>query len=108
MLVILTLLLFALLLLVYIRNRLTYYNNLPPGPPAVPILGSFPFLKGNGAADKLTHVSLERYGRDFVTLWLGSNLTIMIQDISITKDLFSKDAFSSRPTSWFTQVGTLL
>lgn len=90
-------------ILLLIRNR-KYYYNLPHGPPALPVLGSFPFLHGNGTADKVTSKALERYGKDFVTLWLGSCLTILIQDFNIAKELFSKDEFSARWSSWFHQV----
>ena len=94
-----------LLVLLFIRRR-KYYYNLPPGPPAVPILGSFPFLRGNGNSDKLTDKSLEKYGKDFVTLWLGSDLTILIQDFNVAKELLSKDEFSARPSTWFHKVST--
>ena len=95
----------TLLVLLFIRHR-KYYYNLPPGPPALPILGSFPFLRGNGTSDKLTDKSLEKYGKDFVTLWLGNNLTILIQDFNVAKELLSRDELSARRSTWFSKVST--
>ena len=94
----------TLLLIISVRNKRKYYHSLPPGPPAIPILGSFPFLKGTGFFDKLSGASCEKYGKDFVTVWIGNRLGILIQDFNICRSLFAKDEFSSRPTGWFFKV----
>ena len=68
------------------RKRL---KGLPPGPPTFPIVGSLPFLYGEGLASKLCDKSLEKYGDDFCTIWLGSKLFIIIQNFELTRDLFN-------------------
>ena len=70
--------------------------NLPPGPPALPIVGCLPFLEGEGMAGKLVHPSLEKYGKDFCSLWMGNRLLVIIQDIDLCRDLFARDEFSMR------------
>ena len=79
-----------------IAKRRTSKYKLPPGPPALPIVGSLPFLKGKGMVGKLVHPSLEKYGKDFCSVWTGNRLTVVIQDIELTRDLLSRDEFSAR------------
>ena len=70
--------------------------KLPPGPPAFPMVGSLPFLEGGGMVEKMVHPSLEKYGNDFCSLWMGNRLFVVIQDFDLCKDLFSRDEFSAR------------
>ena len=88
----------AILLAIYfaaVNWRMRKYK-LPPGPPALPILGSLPFLEGKGMVGKLLHPSLEKYGKDFCSIWTGNRLIVVIQDIDLCRDLLSRDEFSSR------------
>ena len=79
-----------------IKFRRNFKYKLPPGPPALPIVGSLPFLEGGGMVEKMVHPSLEKYGNDFCSIWMGNRLFVVIQDFDLCKDLFSRDEFSAR------------
>ena len=89
---------FALVLFIYIFLD-TYgkrLKGLPPGPPTLPIVGSMPFLHGEGLSNKLSNKSLEMYGDDFCSVWMGSRLIIIIQNFKLTRELFAKEECSAR------------
>ena len=89
---------FTALIALYLYSLYRYKRkyNLPSGPPALPIVGCLPFLKGTGMSGKMVHSSLEKYGKDFCSLWFGNRLNIVIQDLDLCRDLFSRDEFSIR------------
>ena len=68
--------------------------NFPPGPSAIPIFGSFPFLPGKDS---------EKFVSDYVTSFgpvtgfvIGQYYVTMINDWKLAKSLFSKEEFSGR------------
>ena len=78
------------------------YDNLPPGPFALPLIGSIPFLKGKGGpVGWMVDKSLYKYGKDFCTIWMGTIPFIWIQDYKLAKELFAKDEFSDRLNLWY-------
>ena len=78
------------------------YSNLPPGPFALPLIGSIPFLKGKGGpVGWMVDKSLYKYGKDFCTIWMGTIPFIWIQDFNLAKELFAKDEFSDRLNLWY-------
>ena len=79
-----------------IAKQRTSKYKLPPGPPALPIVGSLPFLEGKGMVGKLIHPSLEKYGKDFCSVWIGNRLTVVIQDVALSRDLLAREEFSAR------------
>ena len=75
------------------------YNKLPPGPPALPIIGSIPFLnRKKGNADATLHKSFYKLYPDIYTLWLGSKPLLVIQNFNLAKDLFIREEFCGRGT----------
>ena len=87
--------------LVY-QKRLQKYKNLPPGPFALPIIGSIPFLKGKGGiVGWMVDESLYKYGKDFCTIWMGTIPFIWVQDFGLAKELFGKEEFSARIEAWY-------
>lgn len=78
------------------------YRNIPPGPFALPLIGSIPFLKGKGGiVGWMVDESLYKYGKDFCTVWIGMIPFIWVQDFELTKELFAKDEFSARLDAWY-------
>ena len=79
----------------------------PPGPPAIPLVGSVPFLPGTG---------IERFVSDYVSsfgpvtgLVTGSYYLAMINDWRLARTLLTKEEFSGRlenyTTRWARSVG---
>ena len=73
-------------------------KSLPPGPPAIPILGSVPFLNTKiGVLQGFVDKTLYHFHPKLCTVWMGFFPTIIIQDYQLAKDIFSRDEFSGRP-----------
>ena len=93
--------LMVVFILVVLYAIFKYYNrgrnyNLPLGPPAVPVVGSLPFQdleKGPLMYNK----NLWVYSKYFTTLRMpGKADVIVIQDLKLAHDLFSRNEFSGR------------
>ena len=91
-----------LLLFVFLHLRIMKRSkSLPPGPPALPILGSVPFLNTkNGHVQGLVDKTLYHFHPKLSTVWIGFIPTIIIQDYQLAKDICSRDEFSGRPLSF--------
>eukprot|EP00092_Neocalanus_flemingeri_P018174 GFUD01019671.1.p1 GENE.GFUD01019671.1~~GFUD01019671.1.p1 ORF type:complete len:482 (+),score=104.99 GFUD01019671.1:156-1601(+) len=75
-------------------------NNLPPGPPRIPILGSLPFISvRRGLLDWVLDESITRHNMS--TVALGPRNSFVINDFELAKKLFGKEEFSFRITSQF-------
>ena len=85
--------LLTLILCLVFYNHYNKGKNLPPGPPSLPIIGSFSVSTvGNMVANR----KLWKY-EDMYTLFLGPVTTaIVINDFHRAKDLFFRDEFSGR------------
>lgn len=83
---------FALKLLFQTRKL----NNLPPGPPSLPIIGNLHHLKRplhrtfKGLSDKYGHV---------ISLWFGSRLVVVVSSSSLFQECFTKNdvVLANRP-----------
>ena len=92
--------LFFLPYVVYKRHR-KLCKSLPPGPPSLPLVGSFPFLQNTrGFADAIVQQPLYHYHPKLCTVWIGPSPIIMIQDFDLARDLFSREEFSARPAHY--------
>ena len=91
-----------LLLFVFLHLRIMKRSkSLPPGPPALPILGSVPFLNTkNGHVQGLVDKTLYHFHPKLCTVWIGFIPTIIIQDYQLAKDICSRDEFSGRFVNW--------
>ena len=93
-------------LLVLLVGLIAYrhYNrrkDLPPGPFSIPFFGNLFNLPNGVNPGSIVHESFYKYG-DMYTLFIGySNITVVINNLQLVKDLFSKDEFSGRMKSWF-------
>ena len=86
--------------LIYKRHK-RICNELPPGPPTMPILGSFFYLNfKNGNADAVLDKDFYKFNSDMYTVWLGSIPLIVIQNFNLAKDLFAREEFCGRPNGY--------
>ena len=88
----------ALFLVILIKHLLKLFSkpkNFPPGPSFVPVLGSYPFLKGNGI-ERMVNKEVTSYG-PVTGLFAGNYPLVMINDWKLAKALFAKEEFSGRP-----------
>ena len=73
-------------------------KTLPPGPPALPIVGSVPFLNTKiGLMQATVDKTLYHFHPKLCTVWKTFFPTIVIQDYQLAKDICSRDEFSGRP-----------
>ena len=85
---------------IYKRHR-KLCKSLPPGPPSLPLVGSFPFLQNTrGFADAIVQQPLYHYHPKLCTVWIGPSPIIVIQDFDLARDLFSREEFSARPAHY--------
>lgn len=79
----------------------------PPGPPAIPILGSIPFLWGKGP-ERFVNENMKSYGA-VTGFYTGSYPTIVINDWELAKSLFQREDFAGRIsnviTDWIRSTG---
>lgn len=78
---------------------LTIPRGIPPGPAGLPLVGYIPFVKRK-AQDTFTEIA-KKYGPVF-SIYLGSRLTVVLNDFESTKEAFIKqgDIFSGRPNDF--------
>ena len=94
----LTELLTAFLILLFVKLISKCFQkpkDFPPGPPHLPIIGSFPFLAGRGL-EKIVGAEVASYG-PVTGLYAGAYPLVMINDWKLAKSLFSREEFSGRP-----------
>ena len=90
--------LITLLLVVLVKFILTLFSkphNFPPGPPHLPIIGSLPFLQGEGL-EKYVGQAVAAYG-PVTGLFAGAYPMLMVNDWKLAKSLFNQEEFCGRP-----------
>ena len=71
-------------------------RSLPPGPPALPLLGSLPFLQlSKGLTDWVIDTRVTRHR--LATVGLGPSNVFVINDLQLGRELLEKAEFSGRP-----------
>jgi hypothetical protein len=88
----------TLLLVIVVKFIIKLFSkppNFPPGPPHLPIIGSFPFLSGSGV-EKYVGNAVAAYG-PVTGLFAASYPMVMINDWKLAKTLFAQEEFSGRP-----------
>ena len=73
------------------------WKRLPPGPPALPLIGSLPFLGSSDIRDPLRKLA-SKYG-DVFTIYLGARRAVVLDKYEVIHDAFVKNfqVFSGRP-----------
>ena len=95
----LTSVLLSLLVLAVVRWYLKR-RVLPPGPPAVPVLGCLPFLQlRRGLVDWSLDPRVTRHR--LATVTLGPRNLFVINDLQLAKELFDREDFNGRNVSDF-------
>ena len=82
------------LLIILIKYVFKRPVRFPPGPPHIPIAGSFLFLSGIGV-EKYVSPRIASYG-PVTGMFLGSYPFIMINDWKLAKSLFLREEFAGR------------
>lgn len=97
---------FLFLLLLLLLTTCRWYfkrRGLPPGPPAVPVLGCLPFLDlTRGLVDWSTDTRVTRH--TIATLTLGPRNIFVINDLKLAKELFEREALNKRDISDWEKV----
>ena len=81
------LLLFVILLTTYSYLSRSPWKRLPPGPPSFPVIGSLPFLVGDGR--KVFSKMAAKYG-DVFTVYVGSTRMIVLNKYDVIKEALLK------------------
>ena len=89
-----TIILLACVILIVIKLITRRPARFPPGPLALPIMGSHPFLPGEGA-EKYVSEKITSYG-PVTGLYSGTYPLIVINDWKMAKSLFAREEFSGR------------
>ena len=83
--------LFILLLCLICYLHYNKIRKLPPGPFSIPIIGS---MTGSILGSQVFKKEYHKYG-DMYSILVGPHTTlVIINDLQLTKDLFSRDEFS--------------
>lgn len=87
---------FTFLFVIYITKYFLYLRSLPPGPTGIPIFGSLLSFK------KPFHLQMydfaQQYGK-LMSVRMGSQLVVVINDVNLLKKAFSQHEFTARPKS---------
>lgn len=84
----------------WIFKKLKEWQNLPPGPWGLPILGYLPFLDRHQP-----HLTLTKLSKEFGPIYgigMGSIYAVVLSDHKLIRDAFSKDSFSGRAPLYLT------
>ena len=88
----------ALVSLLYMLMRHGKPKNFPPGPPAIPFLGSIPFIPTDISQEKAPFDDyLKKNWGDIAGLYIGSTPLVFISDPDTVRRVFKMDELSRRP-----------
>ncbi|XP_015919440.2 cytochrome P450 2F2-like [Parasteatoda tepidariorum] len=76
-------------------------KKLPPGPPMIPIFGSLPFL--GSEPHKTLSKMRKKYG-DIIGVYLGTKYTVVLNEFSVMKEVFSNSASLDKACEIFSHV----
>lgn len=85
----------------WLYNTYKQIKKLPPGPWGLPVLGYLAFI-GNEKHTSFMELS-KIYGSIF-SARLGRQLTVVLSDYKMIRDLFKKEEFTGRPNTPFLQT----
>ena len=89
------------LLVICLVRHLHYLRSLPPGPAGYPVFGILPLIT------KQFHLQLFDYARQFgrvLSLKMGSQLVVVLNDPNLIKKAFARPEFSGRPRSALSSI----
>jgi 26-hydroxylase len=89
------------LLLICLLRRLRHLSRLPPGPSGYPLFGILPLIT------KQFHLQLFDYAQKFgkiLSLKMGSQMVVVLNDPNVIKKAFARPEFSGRPKSALSSI----
>ncbi|KAG7307186.1 hypothetical protein JYU34_007339 [Plutella xylostella] len=84
----------------WICKKIKEWQNLPPGPWGLPILGYLPFLNPKHPHLTLTELS-KKYGSIY-GIWMGNIYTVVLSDHKLIREAFAKESFAGRAPLYLT------
>lgn len=84
----------------WICKKVKEWQNLPPGPWGLPILGYLPFID-----PKQPHLTLTKLSKIFGPIYgigMGNVYAVVLSDPKLVRDAFAKDSFSGRAPLYLT------
>lgn len=84
----------------WIFKKLKEWQNLPPGPWGLPVVGYLPFLDRNQPHLTLTELS-KKYGPVY-GIGMGNVYAVVLSDHKLIREAFSKESFSGRAPLYLT------
>lgn len=91
---------FTFVLGYWIFKKIREFQNLPPGPWGVPLLGYLPFINANLPHLTMTELS-KKYGPIY-SIQMGSLFTVVLSDHKLVREAFAKESFSGRAPLYLT------
>ena len=74
----------------------------PPGPFSLPIIGTIGLLAKGGGSKSGAVFAKEYFGyKDWYTIFVGNVTAVVLNDFQLCKELFSRDEFAGRESSWW-------
>jgi hypothetical protein len=89
------------LLLICLLRQLRHQRRLPPGPAGYPLFGILPLIT------KQFHLQLFDYAQKFgkiLSLKMGSQMVVVLNDPNVIKKAFARPEFSGRPKSALSSI----
>lgn len=105
-----TILLAAIILVLYLIKTTIKPRNFPPGPPWLPIVGTLPLVKKLCQKYGSQHIAMDKlrreYNTDILSLKFGSEKYVLVFSQDLIKEMFTQKHIQGRPDNFFIKMRT--